>query len=108
MDTCVRCFAPETIDHLISHCPYNKQVWREIGIVNPTLKEILSPEISDAEFEIRCSLLETTVFRKQQIPPDRLVYNTFNKYAQGICKNKKLTDFAKNKITIKLATGAWI
>jgi hypothetical protein len=76
--------------------------------VNPTLKEILSPEISDAEFEIRCSLLETTVFRKQQIPPDRLVYNTFNKYAQGICKNKKLTDFAKNKITIKLATGAWI
>jgi hypothetical protein len=101
-------FAPETIDHLISHCPYNKQIWREIGIVDPTLKEILNPEISDAEFEIRCSLLETTVFRKQQIPPDRVVYNTINKYAQGICKNKKLIDFAKNKMTIKMATGAWI
>jgi hypothetical protein len=107
IDMCVRCFEPETIDHLVSHCPYNKCIWQEIGIVNPTLREILNPEISDAEFEIRCSLLETTVFRKQQTPPERVVYNTFNKYAQGICKNKKLQDYAKQKIDLKITTGGW-
>jgi hypothetical protein len=107
IDCWVRCFAPETIDHLISVCPYNLQVWREIGIGNLTLKEILNTEISDAEFEIRYSILETTVFRKQQLPPDRVVFNTFNKYAHGICKNKKLIDFVKNKMAIKAATGTW-
>ena len=107
IDTCTRCFAPETIDHLISHCPYNTRIWQEIGIVNPTLKEILNPDISDAEFEIRCSLLETTVFRKQQTPPDRVVYNTFNKYAQGICKNKKLIEHAQRKMALKITMSTW-
>jgi Reverse transcriptase (RNA-dependent DNA polymerase) len=108
IDTCVRCFAPESIEHLVSHCPYNKQIWRELGIINPTIKEILNPEISDAAFEIRCSLLETTVFRKQQTPPDIVIYNTFNKYAQGTCKNKKLIEYAQGKMASKIATGTWL
>jgi hypothetical protein len=108
IDTCVRCFAPESIEHLVSHCPYNKQIWNELGIVNPTIKEILNPEISDAAFEIRCSLLETTVFRKQQTPPDIVIHNTFSKYAQGTCKNKKLIEYAQGKMASKIATGTWL
>jgi hypothetical protein len=107
IDTCVRCFATESIEHLISHCPYNRHIWQEVGIANPNLKEILSPDVSDAAFEIRCSLLETTVFRKQQTPPDRVVYNTFNKYAQGACKNKKIIEYAQSKMALKIATGTW-
>ncbi len=107
IDTCVRCFATESIEHLISHCPYNRHIWQEVGIANPNLKEILSPDVSDAAFEIRCSLLETTVFRKQETPPDRVVYNTFNKYAQGTCKNKKIIEYAQSKMAQKIATGTW-
>jgi hypothetical protein len=52
IDTCIRCFATETLDHLISECPYSKQVWREFGIADPTLSNILNPDISNGEFEI--------------------------------------------------------
>jgi hypothetical protein len=107
IDTCIRCFETETKEHLISQCPYSRQIWREYGIADPTLSNIINPEISDAEFEIRSSLLETIVFRKQHIPPDTVLLNTFMKYAQGIGKSKKLTDYAKTKIVVKGATGSW-
>jgi len=84
IDTCIRCFATETLDHLISECPYSKLVWNEIGIADPTLNNILNPDVSNGEFEIRASLLETVIFRKQVIPPEIVLANTFNKYALGL------------------------
>jgi len=107
IDTCTRCFAQETREHLISHCPYTKQVWQKYGIVNPTLRNILSTEITSAEFEIRSSLLETIVFRKQHIPPEILIDTTMTRYASGLVKNKRITDYAKMRLAIKNATGQW-
>jgi len=107
IDTCIRCFTEETREHLITQCPYTRQVWREYGIANPILSNILNSEISTAEFEIRSSLLETIVFRKQHIPPEVLILNTINRYAQGLVRNKTLTDYAKMKLAVKNATGRW-
>ncbi len=107
IDTCIRCFAQETREHLISHCPYTIQVWNEYGIVNPTLRNILCSEINDAEFEFRSALLETIVFRKQHIPPEIVITTIINRYAQGLVKNRKITDYAKMKIATKQATGQW-
>jgi len=107
MDTCIRCFAQETREHLITQCPYTKQVWQKYGIDNPTLKNILNVDINAAEFEIRSSLLETIVFRKQHIPPEILIDITINRYASGLVKNKRITEYAKMKLAIKNATGHW-
>jgi hypothetical protein len=107
IDTCIRCFAQETREHLISHCPYTQQVWQNYGIANPTLRNILNTEITSAEFEIRSSLLETIVFRKQHIPPEILITTTMNRYASGLVKNKRITDYAKMRLAIKNATGQW-
>jgi hypothetical protein len=107
MDTCIRCFAQETREHLITQCPYTKQVWQKYGIDNPTLKNILNVDINAAEFEIRSSLLETIVFRKQHIPPEILIDITVNRYASGLVKNKRITEYAKLKLAIKNATGHW-
>jgi hypothetical protein len=107
MDTCIRCFAQETREHLITQCPYTKQVWQKYGIDNPTLKNILNVNINAAEFEIRSSLLETIVFRKQHIPPEILIDITINRYASGLVKNKRITEYAKMKLATKNATGHW-
>jgi hypothetical protein len=107
IDTCIRCFAQETREHLISQCPYTKQVWQKYGIDNPTLRNILNADITSAEFEIRSSLLETIVFRKQHIPPDILITTTMTRYASGLVKNRQITDYAKMRLAIKNATGQW-
>jgi hypothetical protein len=107
MDTCIRCFAQETREHLITQCPYTKQIWQKYGIDNPTLKNILNVNINAAEFEIRSSLLETIVFRKQHIPPEILIDITINRYASGLVKNKRITEYAKMKLATKNATGHW-
>jgi len=107
IDTCIRCFAQETREHLISHCPYTKLVWQKYGIADPTLPNILNADINAAEFEIRSSLLETIVFRKQHIPPEILINTTVTRYASGLVKNKRITEYAKTKLAIKNATGQW-
>jgi len=107
IDTCTRCFAQETREHLISHCPYTRQVWQKYGIVNPTLRNILNTEITSAEFEIRSSLLETIVFRKQHIPPEILIDTTMTRYASGLVKNKRIADYARMRLAIKNAMGQW-
>jgi len=88
-------------------CPYTKQVWQKYGIDNPTLRNILDVNTCAAEFEIRSSLLEPIVFRKQHIPPDILIDITINRYASGLVKSKRITEYAKMKLTIKNATGQW-
>jgi len=107
IDTCIRCFETETIEHLVEDCPYSRHIWASYGIANPTIRAILDPDITNPEFEIRASLIETIIFRKQIIPPDIVIMNTFTKYAQGLGCNKKLADFAKRKLAIKTATGRW-
>jgi len=107
IDTCTRCFDQETREHLISQCPYTKQVWHKYGIANPTLRNILNAEINTAEFEIRSSLLESIIFRKQHIPPEILINTTITRYASGLVKNKRITEHAKMKLAIKNATGQW-
>jgi hypothetical protein len=107
IDTCIRCFETETIEHLVEECPYSRHIWASYGIANPTIRAILDPDITNSEFEIRASLIETIIFRKQIIPPDIVIMNTFTKYSQGLGCNKKLADFAKRKLVIKTATGRW-
>jgi hypothetical protein len=71
------------------------------------LRNILTSDISQAEFEIRSALLETIVFRKQHIPPEIVITTTMTRYAQGLVKNKRITDYAKMKLAVKSATGQW-
>jgi hypothetical protein len=41
-DRCHRCFAEETIAHLLLECPYTKEVWQKLGINPTSLENIVS------------------------------------------------------------------
>jgi hypothetical protein len=106
-DTCIRCFNTETINHLIKECTFSKNVWDLLGANHANINDILDPTLSESEFEIRCAIIEMLVFRKVQMPPHKMVEVIFKKYACGLSKKKKLTDFAKNKLRFFEYTGSW-
>jgi hypothetical protein len=106
-DTCIRCFAQETIEHLLLTCPYSKMVWSVMGINHQSIKDILNYTVTDAEFEIRSAVIEQIVFRKGIIPPFRVIETIINRYANGLSKKKKVTDLAKRIKTLHELTGAW-
>jgi hypothetical protein len=73
-DTCIRCFNTETITHLLLECPYSQVVWNTMGITATCLTSILQNDITDAEFEMRCAIIDILVFRKIQVPPPPYCY----------------------------------
>ncbi len=106
-DRCVRCFEEETILHLLLPCPYTKQIWDTLGIDCDRPEDIVDPELGLAALEIRSDFINELVFRKRQLPPDILIETTVNKFAKSLSKNKTVTKFAKEKLTLYRLTGRW-
>jgi hypothetical protein len=107
IDTCIRCFETETINHLLINCPYSQTVWTLLGINANSFNSILDSSITDHEFEFRCAIVDLLVFRKAQIPPNKVVENTVNSYARGLSKKKKVTEYATVMNTSHQLRGAW-
>ncbi len=97
--TCVRCFADETIQHLLMECPYSLMVWDIYGI-NPTnILQILDSNMSVAEFEIRAELINSLVFRKGTLPPEVLVKTTMQAFANKLCWRRATVMFATQALS---------
>ncbi len=97
--TCVRCFADETILHLLMECPYSLMVWDIYGI-NPTdILHILDSDMSIAEFEIRAELINSLVFRKGILPPEVLVKTTMQAFANKLCRRRATVLFATQALS---------
>jgi hypothetical protein len=107
IDTCIRCFNTETINHLLLHCPYSQAVWSLLEIDATSFNSILDSSISEQEFEFRCAIVDLLVFRKAQIPPNIVVANTVNSYAKGLSKKQKVTDLANAMHMNYQHRGVW-
>jgi hypothetical protein len=106
-DTCIRCFLPETIQHLLLDCPYSRQVWALLGISPEVSLDILDCRISQAELEIRADLISALVFRQQNLQPEVLVQTTMARYSKGICVNQTVTGLAQMKVLKYAVSHRW-
>jgi len=106
-DRCIRCFDQETISHLLLHCPYTREVWQSLGYRHNDPSDLLNTNLSNSELEILAEFISAIVFRKQQIPPAVLILNTFNRFANGLSKNNKVTKFAKERLDFYTYSGNW-
>jgi hypothetical protein len=100
IDTCIRCFEHETINHLLFQCPYSQSVWTKLGITVVDFMSILHGELSEVEVEFRCAIIDILVFRKTQIPPSILIENVLKSYATGLINKTKMRDFAVSTRTL--------
>jgi hypothetical protein len=107
IDTCTRCFETETINHLLLQCPFTQAVWGLLGINAGSFNSILDSAITEHEFEFRCAIVDSLVFRKIQTPPNKIIENIVNSYARGLSKKKKVTDFAITMNAFHEHRGAW-
>jgi hypothetical protein len=97
-DQCIRCFAPETIKHLLIECPYTVQVWHNMGVAANEPLDILDGQLNQAEMEIRADLINALVFRKQILQPKVLIQTTLAKFSRGLCRLSTVTKLAQAKI----------
>jgi len=106
-DRCVRCFEAETIEHLLVHCPYSREVWNRLGILAPTPGNIIDSNLTVAELEVRAAIVDALVFRKGQCPPSILVKNIYKSYSNRRSRNITVTRYAQCKLNHFDLTGAW-
>jgi hypothetical protein len=64
-DQCIRCFASETINHLLLECPYTQEVWERLGLMHRSIHDILRNNITQEELEVLAELISVLVFQKQ-------------------------------------------
>jgi hypothetical protein len=60
-DRCHRCFAEETISHLLLECPYTIDVWHKLGIDPTSLNDLLTA-VAKADYEILSYFISELVF----------------------------------------------
>jgi hypothetical protein len=101
-DLCVRCFAPETIKHLLIECPYSAQVWHTVGVVPNGPQDILDCHLNQAEMEIRADIISALVFPKQLLQPSVLVQTILAKFSKGLGRLGTVTQLAQMK-TVRYA-----
>ncbi len=105
-DRCHRYFAEETIIHLLLECPYTKEVWHKLGLNPTSFYDILS--LADrVNTEILSQFLSEILFRRKILPTDVLVRMTYTTFANGLSKNKKVTEKAKQTVNTFQLTGTW-
>jgi hypothetical protein len=107
IDTCIRCFGQETINHLLYQCPYSQTVWSILRIPAVNFASILHGELTESEFELRCAIIDMLVFRKSQIPPHIIIENIVNNYANGLSNKKKVRDYAVSAKSFRERYGTW-
>jgi len=105
-DRCNRCFAEETIQHLLLDCPYTKEVWRKLGINPASLNDILS-NTDRVNIEIVSHFLSEIMFRKKVLPTEVLIRTTYTSYAKGLCRNKRVIELATSALNAHQITGSW-
>jgi Reverse transcriptase (RNA-dependent DNA polymerase)/zinc-binding in reverse transcriptase len=93
-DTCHRCFQPETIEHLLLHCPYSAAVWDMMNMPHNRPAEILHGELTIPELEVRADIISSLVFRKRTLDPRVLVHTTLTKFNMGLSRTKGLQQYA--------------
>jgi exonuclease III len=94
-DRCRRCFAKETIIHLLTECPYTVEVLNKLNIPNTDISEIIGVSLNLHELEIRSDLVISLVFRMQTMPPDVLIQTTIDKYARGLAVKPRIKQCAE-------------
>ncbi len=99
-DICRRCFATETIAHLLTECPYTLAVYSILGINDASITEILGVYLKRGELEIRADLLSSIIFRQNTLPPEILIKATLEKYAKGLSVTGGTDKIAANKIRL--------
>jgi hypothetical protein len=95
---CRRCFAVETISHLLMECPYSCRVYSLLGCGETDINDILGVDLSRSGLEIRADFLNYIVFRQHTMPPEILVQTTLEKYANGLVAQGKIVKLAKAKL----------
>jgi hypothetical protein len=106
-DRCIRCFAEETINHLLLVCPYTTEVWNRLGIPYNSPTDVLHETISVVELEVRAELISELVFRKRHIPPNNLILKVFTQFSNGLSRNRKVTKYASDMLDFYNVTGSW-
>ncbi len=94
-DRCRRCFAKETIMHLLTECPFTLKVYSLLRINCDDIEDILGVNLNKAALEIRCDLIGYIVFRQHTMPPEVLVKTTLEKYVNGLVNNSKIINTAE-------------
>jgi hypothetical protein len=97
-DRCQRCFEEETISHLLTECPFTKQVWSKLHLQPRNLAEIILDKTS-AELEIITDIISELVFKKKVLQPEILLRNIYKSYAEGLCRNKQVIQLARVILT---------
>lgn len=92
-DRCIRCFAEETISHLLLECPYTKEIWQILGIDPISLTDILSA-VDQTNIEILSQVINELVFRKKVVPVDVFIRIILTSYSKGTCRNNKVINRA--------------
>ncbi len=106
IDTCIRCFETETIQHLLTECPYSRLVWDRLG-VEPGLMNILDTDLSQSAFEIRAEIVNLLVFRKVLMPPDVLIQVVMKAYADRLCYKRAVTMHVQTAVENFITTRSW-
>ncbi len=83
-------------------------VWNSLGVPATNFASILHGDLTEAEFEFRCTIIDRLVFRKGQIPPNILIENIVNSYVKGLSWKKKVRDFAVNAKSLHERYGTWL
>jgi hypothetical protein len=105
-DRCHRCFAEETISHLLLECPYTIDVWHKLGISPTSLNDLLTVA-AKADYEILSYFVSELVFRKKIVPPDVLIRTIITSFSKGLCRSNRITERATNILRQASGTGTW-
>jgi hypothetical protein len=108
-DRCIRCFSKGTLTHLLFECPFTLEIWQrsQIDIRNKNITDILNPNCTDAQFEIRASLLELILFRTVQMDPNIMIKTTVDRFARGLNKKSNVTRAAINILDYYNVSRQW-
>jgi hypothetical protein len=108
-DRCIRCFSKGTLTHLLFECPFTLEIWQrlQIYIRNKNITDILNSNCTDAQFEIRASLLELILFKKVQMEPNIMIKTTVKRFANGLNKKSHITRAAINIIAYYNINRQW-
>jgi hypothetical protein len=98
-DRCVRCFQPETINHLLYECPYSAQVWEQLGVGHTNAMDIIHGQLTQMELEIIAELINQLVFRKLVLDTRVLVEVTLMKFERGLSRTNGIAQRASDMLT---------
>jgi hypothetical protein len=98
-DRCRRCFAKETLNHLLLECPYSMEVFEQLVQRPFDIESAVGVSLSLNALEIRSEILASLVFRMQIMPPIVLVKTSLEKYASGLVNKPSVRQLAERLLS---------